>query len=186
MKLFERAIRRAEIPIKMSKGFNPRPKIAFPLALSVGIKGIDEKLELELCERIQVSEIESRLKKQLPESIQITSVDPITTKQKSSVTDVAYVVRPKEGKMPGAKEINEFLSRDVVNTQRKRKNLTFDLRSSVINITTDSQSIGLNLKMTPRGIARPEEVLSHLGLKAGKDYEPSKIVRTRVNLSSSH
>jgi hypothetical protein len=39
--------------------------------------------------------------------------------------------------------------------------------------------------MTPKGIARPEEVLSHLGLKAGKDYELSEIVRTRVNLSSS-
>ncbi len=185
MKLFERAIRRAEIPIKMSKGFNPRPKIAFPLALSVGIKGIDEKLELELCERMQVSEIKSRLKKQLPQSIQITSVDPIATRQRSSVTDVTYVVRPKEGKMPAVKEINEFLSRDVVNTQRKRKKLTFDLRPSVINITTDSQFIGLNLKMTPKGIARPEEVLSHLGLKAGKDYELSEIVRTRVNLSSS-
>ncbi len=185
MKLFERAIRRAEIPIKMSEGFNPRPKIAFPLALSVGIKGIDEKLELELCEHMQVSEIKSRLKKQLPQSIQITSVDQIATRQKSSVTDVTYVVRPKEGKMPGVKEISEFLSRDVINTQRKRKKLTFDLRPSVINITTDSQFIGLNLKMTPKGIARPEEVLSHLGLKAGKDYELSEIVRTRVNLSSS-
>jgi radical SAM-linked protein len=185
MKLFERAIRRAEIPIKMSKGFNPRPKIAFPLALPVGIKGTDEKLELELYECIQVSEIKSRLKKQLPESIQITSVNPIATTQKSSVTDITYVVRPKEGKMPGVNEIKEFLSSNVINTQRKRKKLTFNLRPSVINITTDSQFVGLNLKMTPKGIARPEEVLSHLGLKAGRDYEPSKIVRTRVNLSSS-
>lgn len=185
MKLFERAIRRAEIPIKMSKGFNPRPKIAFPLALPVGIKGTDEKLELELDEYIQVSDIKTRLKKQLPEGIQVKSVVPIATRQKSSVTDVMYLVRPKQGKMPGVKEIKELLSSSVIETQRKRKKLTFNLRSSVINITTDSQVVRLNLKMTPKGIARPEEVLSHLGLKAGRDYEPSEIVRTRVNLSSS-
>ena len=57
---------------------------------------------------MQVSEIKSRLKKHLPLSIQITSVDQIATRQKSSVTDVTYVVRPKEGKMPGVKEISEF------------------------------------------------------------------------------
>ncbi len=125
------------------------------------------------------------MKEQLPESIRISSVYPIATRKKSSVTDVKYVVRPKEGKMPGIHVINKFLSRDVINTQRKRKKTAFDLRSSVISITTDSQLIGLNLKMTSKGIARPEEVLSHLGLKAGRDYEPSKIVRTRVNLSSS-
>ena len=45
MKLFERAIRRARISVKMSEGFNPKPKIAYPLALPVGIKGLDEKLE---------------------------------------------------------------------------------------------------------------------------------------------
>ena len=39
--------------------------------------------------------------------------------------------------------------------------------------------------MTPEGMARPEEVLSHLGLQAGKDYEISEIVRKRVNLNSS-
>ncbi|ODS33142.1 MAG: hypothetical protein SCARUB_01698 [Candidatus Scalindua rubra] len=71
MKLFERAIRRAEISVKMSKGFNPRLKIAFPLALPVGIKGIDEKLELELREWMQASEIKARLKKQLPKTYKL-------------------------------------------------------------------------------------------------------------------
>jgi len=78
MKLFERAIRRASISVKMSEGYNPRPKIAYPLALPVGIKGIDEKLEMELCEQMDVSELETRLKKQLPENMQITSVEPIS------------------------------------------------------------------------------------------------------------
>ncbi len=184
MKLFERAIRRARISVKMSEGYNPRPKIAYPLALPVGIKGIDEKLEMELCERMEASELETRLKKQLPENMQITSVEPISTKVKSTVKDVTYVVIPKNGKMPEAGIADELLSKDAVIIQRQGKKRAFNIRPSIDSIKTNSQSIDLDLKMTPEGMARPEEVLLHLGLKAGKDYEISEIVRKRVNLFS--
>ncbi len=169
----------------MSEGFNPRPKIAYPLALPVGIKGIDEKLEMELCKRMPVSEIVTRLKGQLPENIQVTSVEPVSSHVKSSVKDVTYVVRPKKGKMPEAGKADELLSRNVINTQRKGKKRAFNIRPSINGITANAQSIDLNLRMTPEGMARPEEVLSYLGLQAGKDYEISEIVRKRVNLTSS-
>jgi len=184
MKLFERAIRRASISVKMSEGYNPRPKIAYPLALPVGIKGIDEKLEMELCEQMDVSELETRLKKQLPEDMQITSVEPISSKVKSTVKDVTYVVIPRDGKMPEAGITDELLSKDAVIIQRKGKKRAFNIRPSIDRIKTNSQSIDLDLKMTPEGMARPEEVLLQLGLKAGEDYEISKIVRKRVNLFS--
>ena len=184
MKLFERAIRRASISVKMSEGYNPRPKIAYPLALPVGIKGIDEKLEMELCEQMDVSELETRLKKQLPEDMQITSVEPISSKVKSTVKDVTYVVIPRDGKMPEAGITDELLSKDAVIIQRKGKKRAFNIRPSIERIKTNSQSIDLDLKMTPEGMARPEEVLLQLGLKAGEDYEISKIVRKRVNLFS--
>ncbi|ODS33141.1 MAG: hypothetical protein SCARUB_01697 [Candidatus Scalindua rubra] len=87
--------------------------------------------------------------------------------------------------MPEASKTDELLSKDVITTKRKGKKLAFNLRSSINNITTNSQSIDLDLSMTPEGMARPEEVLSHLGLKVGEDYKVSEIVRTRVNLTSS-
>ncbi len=185
MKLFERAIRRAGISVKMSEGFNPRPKIAYPLALPVGIKGLDEKLDMELCEWMDVSEIETRLNKQLPKNLQVNSIEPISSKAKPSVKDVIYVVKPKGGKMPEADIIDELLSKDVLNTHRKGKKLSFNIRSSINSITTKGQTIVLDLKMTPNGMARPEEVLMYLGLKVGKDYEISEIVRKRVTLISS-
>ena len=185
MKLFERAVRRAGISVKMSEGFNPRPKIAYPLALPVGIKGLDEKLEMELCEWMEVAEIETRLSKQLPKDLQVNSIESISGKVKPSVKDVVYVVKPKDGKMPEADRIDDLLSKNVLNTLRKGKKLSFDIRSSINGITTDVDTIVLDLKMTPKGMARPEEVLLHLGLKVGKDYEISEIVRKRVNLISS-
>ena len=104
MKLFERAIRRARISVKMSEGFNPKPKIAYPLALPVGIKGIDEKLEMELCEWMQVSEIETRLKRQLPENIQITSVEPVPSQVKSYVKRRNLRGKTKRGQNASSRE----------------------------------------------------------------------------------
>ncbi|GJQ60504.1 MAG: hypothetical protein SCALA701_33050 [Candidatus Scalindua sp.] len=185
MKLFERAVRRAEIPVKMSEGFNPRPKIIFPLALPVGIEGTDEKLGIILFEYMPVGEVESRLKNQLPKGIQIISVVSVSNQQSSSVSEITYLVKLGKGKVPETEKIKEFLSSDVINTQRKGKKLLFDIRPSIVNVTLNSESIFLDLKMTPKGMARPEEVLSCLGLKVGKDYDLTDMVRTRVDLSSA-
>ena len=186
MKLFERAIRRAEIPIKMSEGFNPRPKIIFPLALPVGIKGTDEKLGLVLFECMRVDDVESRLKDQLPEGIQIVSVELVSNRHSSVVSDITYRVKLRKKIVPETIQIEEFLSRNVIHTQRNGKKQLFDIRPSIINVTVNSEFITLDLKMTPKGMARPEEILSCLGLKVGKDYVITDVVRTRVNLSSSH
>src|SRR3990167_11377873 len=43
MRLLERALRRAELPIKMTQGFNPRLRMSFPLALALGIEGHERK-----------------------------------------------------------------------------------------------------------------------------------------------
>ena len=67
MRLFERAVRRADIPIKMTSGFNPRPKISFPLSLSVGTEGRNEIIELGLDRWVSVPEVQRRLQDQLPD-----------------------------------------------------------------------------------------------------------------------
>ena len=45
---FQRALRRAEIDIAYSKGFNPHPKVSFATALSVGMTSDGEYVDVEL------------------------------------------------------------------------------------------------------------------------------------------
>src|SRR3989304_5635997 len=96
MKVFERAIRRANIPIAMSRGFNPHPKLSILLALSVGMVGKDEVLELELLESIPLESLVESLGRQLPKEIQILSVETIPLSSKSPVRDVTYEIIFKE------------------------------------------------------------------------------------------
>ncbi len=66
MRCLERMLRRAEFPIAMSQGFNPRPKITFALALGLGIEGLREVVDLELSEPLDLSDIVGRLRAVAP------------------------------------------------------------------------------------------------------------------------
>ena len=51
MRTFERSLRRADLPLDWSGGFNPRPKIVFALPLGVGIEAWAELVDVTLLER---------------------------------------------------------------------------------------------------------------------------------------
>ncbi len=71
LRTFERAIRRAALPIAFSTGFNPRERISFASALSTGVTGAAEPAIIELTEPVDADEIMNRLNAALPPAIQI-------------------------------------------------------------------------------------------------------------------
>lgn len=185
MKVFERAVRRAEIPIEMSKGFNPHPKISITLALSVGIVGKDEVLELEVSEGMHPELLAEQLRRQLPQEINILSAEAIPHALKCSIRDVTYEVSIKDTCLLKTLNISEFLQQPVITVHRTKDGhrKPFDIRPSIQEITANDTGLRLVLKMTPVGLAKPEEVLRALwGNEENKLFE---ITRTKVNLSST-
>jgi len=77
MRLFMRAFRRANLPLKMTEGFNPHPKFSIKRALKLGVESDNEEAVLVLRERIGEEEFREKLQKQLPEGIEIKSVKAI-------------------------------------------------------------------------------------------------------------
>lgn len=71
MRLFSRAARRAELPLFISKGFNPHPKIKIKQALKLGIESNREEAEILLTKNIPLDEFCKRMNKQLPEGIRV-------------------------------------------------------------------------------------------------------------------
>ena len=72
MRLFTRAFRRAEFPLKITQGFNPHPKFSIKRALKLGIESDHEEATIMLTESIGEGEFQDRLQKQLPQGINIT------------------------------------------------------------------------------------------------------------------
>ncbi len=71
MRLFVRAMRRADLPLKMSEGFSPHPKLSLMRALKLGLESEHEEAAIVLNEELGFIEFKERLQNQLPKGIEI-------------------------------------------------------------------------------------------------------------------
>ena len=74
MRLFVRAMRRAELPLKLSQGFSPHPKLSLKRALKLGVESQEEEAAILLNFPVTPDNFKDRLQKQLPEGIEIKDV----------------------------------------------------------------------------------------------------------------
>ncbi len=75
MRLFQRAFKRAGLPLTHTQGFNPRPSVSIALPLSLGVESQCELLDFDLeGEKISPEEIKTRLNAALIEGVQVLEV----------------------------------------------------------------------------------------------------------------
>jgi radical SAM-linked protein len=83
-RLFQRAARRAGLPLTMTEGFSPRPKMSFKRALKLGIESDKEEVSFYINGWMNPEEFKRRLQAELPEGIGISSVKTGETCAKKS------------------------------------------------------------------------------------------------------
>lgn len=166
MRLFERALRRTGLPLRMTEGYNPHPVIAFPTALGLGIESLDEILEFELTSWTAPRTIEKQLGEQLPEGVTVASAEAFDRKQRSYVNYVEY-----EADCPGqgegvADRIRAFLALKECPMERvsDKGSKTVEIRQYVLALEAEHDRIYLRVRITDQGTAKPEEVLRAVGL----------------------
>ena len=74
MRLFMRAMRRADLPLKLSEGFSPHPKLSLKRALKLGLESEDEEGAIVLRLPVSPEAFKVKLQPQLPEGIRIKDV----------------------------------------------------------------------------------------------------------------
>lgn len=77
VRLFDRAIRRAAVPIAFTGGFHPGPRISFANALPLGATSSGEVVDFDLTQPLEVEEFRNKLAAQLPGDIPIYKVEQI-------------------------------------------------------------------------------------------------------------
>lgn len=77
MRLLTRAMRRANLPLKITEGFNPHPKLSIKRALKLGLESESEEASIILRELLNPEDFKNRLTKQLPEGIIIREAELI-------------------------------------------------------------------------------------------------------------
>jgi radical SAM-linked protein len=184
MRLWERALRRARVPLAYSRGFNPRPRIAIAAALPVGLTSRGEVMDIVLERHISPYNFAKGLVPHLPPGLELLSVEEVYPKLpslQSQVRAAEYRVTVSwEGTQEEIKEkLQELLSAEQLLRQRRGKH--YDLRPLIEDLwveekRADAWVLGMRLRAGEQGTGRPDEVLAALGLAE----EPYAVRRERL------
>lgn len=119
----QRAFFRAELPLKYSEGYNPRPQLSALLPLSVGTESLCELMDFQLTKDMDIAPLPAPLTAALPEGIEIMEVYPrhrkpaelkwlrVESRLEYDEREAAELIDP----------LREFFTRDSVTVLRKTK-----------------------------------------------------------------
>ncbi|MCX7709916.1 MAG: TIGR03936 family radical SAM-associated protein [Clostridia bacterium] len=131
MLVFERALRRARIPIAYSGGFNPHPQMVFGLPLSVGVTSESEYADFEFHAEVDPENFKSRLNANLPQGLKILEVRERKAKGNimASIAIASYDIFVYLGCSYDIiqERLKELLSKTTIVVQKKGKKGVKDL-----------------------------------------------------------
>lgn len=125
MRLFQRAFKRAGLPLTHTQGFNPRPSVSIALPLSVGVESSCELLDFELSgEEVACDEIRQRLNEKLVDGVKVLAVCKKGRKLKELTLLNCKVTLEYDSGVSAEGEacIAELFSREEVTVPKKTKN----------------------------------------------------------------
>jgi radical SAM-linked protein len=166
MRMFERALSRAQLPIKYSKGFNPRPRLSLPLPRPLGIASRHELLVVELEEPIRPADVLASLQTQMPVGLSLIEAWDLPDKMPRPES-VAYALElPDDRQAEVAEKIEQLITASTWPMEREaaRPPKTIDLRSFLAEAVINKGLLKWIFLVTLNGSARPAELLSAVGL----------------------
>lgn len=184
-RIWERALRRAEVPVSYSQGFSPRPRLSFGLALPTGFESVAEYVDVDVDvdvsrpDRVVTAE---GLTACLPEGLvatDVVAVDRSALSLQEAVVSCTWHVEldpstlPDGGATGGAVDrlVSRVLDAPVIEITRRRKgrDVTDDVRPLVGDLRpapggADGAALVAELGTKPRSL-RPTDLL--VGVAAG-------------------
>lgn len=180
MRAMTRAVKRAQLPMWYTEGFNPHLFMTFALPLSLGVESLCESVEMRLIEEMSLDEVKNRLNGALPQGIKIISVaEPL-----KKASEIAYAEYNIEFDLPNCDEavlhFNDILSLNEILVEKKSKqgrrkvykfvNIKENIKS--YSIKFQDNKVILNLVLTAGQSNNINPSLLIAALTKDTDFEP--------------
>ena len=174
--IWERSLRRANVNIEYSEGFHPQPKIQIGLPLPLGMRGLDEKVDIWIKDSFLINELFSMLEGKLPDGLEIINIEEIPSHEKPLSTKIRlseyniFITNKDISIIEMQTKVNDLLLNDEI-MRIKRNGKKYDLRPLIESIIIQQDSfnshICLKLLSQPNKTGRADEVMFALGLTIG-------------------
>ena len=176
-KLWERAARRAELPLAYSQGFHPQPKMNLASALPLGFSSRCEVLDMRLEHAIALEGLSERLNNTLPAGLQVLNVEQVEERAPALQTQVVsaeYEVRMIDSgfredtkrRIESVDSVRRVLSATVVRSIRSNASYTTPMPPS------PRRRISRNRPPARRG--RPETTSTDSFKTTSRSFSPAK------------
>lgn len=192
IRLWQRALHRARLPLTYSKGFSPHPRISLAVPLAIGVTSEAELADIFLDRPVSPHFFTAALSQQVPPGIEIVQVYPIPPHQPSLQSQASFaeyavtIATDQEAKEIEA-NIAGLLSAEKLPWQHQRDTGTrsYDLRALISDLWLIERrppycTIGMRLRCDNSGSGRPEQVALALSFSE----RPQSIHRTRLILKT--
>jgi radical SAM-linked protein len=172
-KTWERVLRRANLPILYSQGFNTRPRIALASALPLGISSECEILDVSMREPLALEGLAERIQATSPTGLRIYDIYEVPVRSGTLPTRVRsseYRIHFEDpiDHIDLQTRINKLINSDTMSKMKdvKGKPVSINVRSLVYDLHIDEKTGDLiaHLAVGDRGNVRPDEVLAEIGM----------------------
>ncbi len=193
MRLWQRALNRAGMPLAYSEGFSPHPRISLAAPLPIGVTSEAELMDVFVTKWVSPHFFAPAVTQQLPPGIEILQVYPIALTLPSLQSQVRYVeyvveVETEKDQKDIESKLTSLLSVKHLPWQHQRDTglRSYDLRALIddlwlINCHHPCCAIGMRLRCDSSGSGRPEQVAAALGFTS----YPQSMHRTKLILKTS-
>lgn len=196
MRTFMRVIRRANLPIAYSGGFNPHPEMSFGAPLSLGVVSMAEYVDIKLAEAVHMEELIQRLNLSMPMGIKVLGAAVLSEKFKPAMALIShakytlYLTVENTDVQELRSKLTAFINQESILAKKRqpKKNFAikeFDIRPMILEMTLegneeDVYTIGCLLQSGSQANLNPEILIAAFAEYSGLDIKRSKIVRNEV------
>lgn len=188
MRFWERAVRRAELPMRRTEGFNPKPRIVFAHALGVGVASRDEWVELELSGARAPADVAERLARAVRPTLELLAVEERPAARKSrTVLGCVYRIDgipAADADLADAVARMKALRTHEVERGPERERTRVDVRPYLRDAAVAGPgSVRVTLMHTERGAGRVDEWARWLGAAFGADARRFSLTKEQTAFS---
>lgn len=188
MRYFQKAIRRAEIPIAFTSGYSPHMIMSFANPLGVGLTSDGEYFDIELTESIASREAVKRLNEQMVDGMEIVSFVQIPDDKKSKgmsiVAGADYLSSVKNGSLPEnlAEKLEAFYAQNEICVVKKTKKSEkeVDIRPMIYKLECRNGKIYMRVAAGSVQNLKPELVTEAFVRYLGMDAEEVTFTHHRL------
>ncbi|MCK4369300.1 MAG: TIGR03936 family radical SAM-associated protein [Dehalococcoidales bacterium] len=191
MRLWQRALHRAGIPLAYTEGFSPHPRISLAAPLAVGVTSQAELMDTFCTKWVSPHFFTDAVSQQLPPGIEILQVYSVAPTMPSLQSQVGYAEYEVELETEKDKPSIESALASLLSVkklpwhhERDTGTRSYDLRALIddlwlIDWRSGYCTVGMRLRCDSGGSGRPEQVAAALGFS-----HPTSIRRTKLILKT--